>query len=180
MVARGVPFDEWGAVDQHSARRLARDPEVKPLYLRVVFAAFGWSNLIGHAEFAVGGLALVLGSSDPVTGEISIPSRSQVNAAIKRAKEMNLIHEQSDFRCLVSPTWWEKAGGKGGKTCAHHRIRSRSNRHKRSVTTPANRHTRSVAPTQEECRPEPLTCGDDETLYDSVLSEPHDDGEAVA
>lgn len=180
MVARGVPFDEWGAVDQHSARRLARDPEVKPLYLRVVFAAVGWSNLIGHAEFAIGGLALVLQSANPVTGEISIPSRSQVNTAIKRAKDMKLIHEESDYRCLVSPTWWEKAGGKGGKTCAHHRIRARSKRHKRSVGTTEERHTTSVAPTHEECRSEPLTCDNAQTLYDSDLSATHNDGEAVA
>lgn len=179
-MSRGIHFDEWGAVDQHQARRLARDPEVAPLYLRVVLAAMGWSNLIGHAEFAQGGLALVLQSTDPTTGEISIPSRSQVNAAIKRAKDMDLIHESSTFRCLVTQTWWEKSGGRGGRTCAHHGIRSRSARHKRSVATTEKRHTRSVAPTQEECRDKPLTCGDVETLYDSVLSEPQGNGEAVA
>lgn len=176
----GIPFEEWGAIDQHSARRLARDPEVKPLYLRVVFAAMGWSNLIGHAEFAQGGLALVLQSADPQTGEIAIPSRSQVNAAIKRAKAMNLIHEQSDFRCLVTPVWWEKSGGRGGKTCSHHGIRSRSRRHKRSVATSEERHTRSVAATQEECRDKPSTCGDVETLYDSDLSATQDPAEGAA
>ena len=170
MVSRGIAFDEWGAVDQHTARRFARDPEVKPLYLRVMFAGMGWSNLIGHAEFAMGGLAMVLQSADPTTGEMSMPSRSQVNAAIKRAKEMGLVHESSDFRCLVTEAWWEKAGGKGGKTCAHHGIRSRSRRHKRSVEGDGERHKRSVAATQEKCRDEPLTCGNDKTLYDSDLS----------
>jgi hypothetical protein len=180
MTARGIAFEEWGAVDQHTARRFARDPEIKPLYLRVMFAGLGWSNLIGHAEFAMGGLAMVLQSADPTTGEISIPSRSQVNAAIKRAKEMGLVHDSSDFRCLVTEAWWEKAGGKGGRTCAHHGIRSRSRRHKRSVATTEERHTRSVTATHEECRDKPSTCGDAETLYDSVLRDTHDDGEAVA
>jgi hypothetical protein len=169
-VSRGIQFEEWGAIDQHTARRFARDPEIKPLYLRVMFAGIGWSNLIGHAEFAQGGLAMVLQSADPTTGEISIPSRSQVNTAIKRAKEMGLVHDSSDFRCLVTETWWEKAGGKGGRTCAHHRIRSRSRRHKRSVEEDEKRHTTSVAPTQEKCHDKPLTCGDDKTLYDSDLS----------
>lgn len=167
---RGIHFEEWGAIDQHTARRFARDPEIKPLYLRVMFAGIGWSNLVGHAEFAMGGLAMVLQSADPTTGEISIPSRSQVNAAIKRAKEMGLVHDSSDFRCLVTEAWWEKAGGKGGRTCAHHGIRSRSRRHKRSVGEDGKRHKRSVGPTQEECRDEPLTCDGDETLYDSDLS----------
>jgi hypothetical protein len=175
---RGIPFEEWGAVDQHQARRLARDPEVAPLYLRVALAAMGWSNLIGHAEFAQGGLAMVLQSADPVTGEISIPSRSQVNAAIKRAKGMDLIHESSTFRCLVTQVWWAKAGGKGGKTCTHHGIRSRSKRHKRSVATTEERHARSVGPTHEECRDKPSTCGDVETLYDSDLSATPDQREA--
>lgn len=170
MVSRGIKFEEWGAIDQHTARRFARDPEVKPLYLRVMFAGIGWSNLIGHAEFAQGGLAMVLQSADPTTGEISIPSRSQVNAAIRRAKEMGLVHDSSDFRCLVTEAWWEKAGGKGGKTCAHHRIRSRSRRHTRSVEGDGERHTTSVAATQEKCHDKPSTCGDAKTLYDSDLS----------
>lgn len=165
----GISFDEWGGVDQHEARRMARDPEVKPLYMRVMFAAVGWSNLIGHAEFAVGGLAMILQSANPRTGEISIPDRNQVNAAIKRSHEMGLIADGSTFRCLIAAHWWEKAGGHGGKSCDHHGIAAGRKRHKRSVTATDKRHKRSVTATQEKCHGEPLTSNDAEPLYDSVL-----------
>lgn len=165
----GISFDEWGSVDQHYARLLARDPDVKPLAMRVMFAALGWSNLIGHAEFAAGGLAMVLQSSDPRTGELSIPSRGQVNTAIRRAEEMGLVAAGSCRQCLLSPVWWEKSGGRGGKSCTFHGVYSRSQRHKRSAAQPAKRHKRSAAPAQEECRSEPLTSGNVKTLYDSDL-----------
>ena len=73
-----IPFDEWAAINQVEARRRARDPEIKPLWHRVEFAMIGWANLIGHAEFAPGGLAIVLQTSNPKTGALSIPSRQQV------------------------------------------------------------------------------------------------------
>lgn len=118
-----ISFTEWGGVDQHAARRLARDPELKPLHYRVMFAALGWSNLIGHAEFAPGGLAMVLQSSDPRTGALKVPSSQQVTNAIRRARDLGLVGEKSSYFCLVAPEWWEKAGGHGGKTCGYHRIR---------------------------------------------------------
>ena len=120
-----IPFEEFYASNQQEARRLARDPDVKPLYIRVMFAAQGWANLIGHAEFALGGLAGVLQSSNPKTGEIHIPSRQQVTNEIKRAVDMGLIDELSSIRCLVpNRELFAKSGGKGGKTCRHHRIRA--------------------------------------------------------
>jgi hypothetical protein len=125
MSVNGIRFDEWGGVDQHAARMMARDPEARPLRVRVMFAAIGWSNLIGHAEFAAGGLALVLQSSDPRTGEISIPGRGQVNKAIREAEDAGYVGAGSSRHCLRAPDWWDKAGGKGGKTCIFHGIRSR-------------------------------------------------------
>lgn len=168
-MSEGISFDQWGSVDQHYARLLARDPDVKPLALRVMFAALGWSNLIGHAEFAQGGLAMVLQSSDPRTGELSIPSRGQVNTAIRRAEAMGLVAAESSRQCLLTPAWWEKSGGRGGKSCTFHNIRTRPERHKRSAAEPAKRHTRSAAPAQEECRSEPLTSANVKPLYDSDL-----------
>lgn len=170
-MSAGISFDEWGAVDQHHARLMARDPDVKPLYLRVMFAGIGWANLIGHAEFAPGGLALILQSSDPKTGEVSIPSRRQVNAAIERARESGLVSQGSSRFCLLAPTWWEKSGGHGGKTCNHHGIRSRSRRDKRSPGTAANRDKRSPAPGQEKSRSEPLTCSDADPSM-TLISQP--------
>lgn len=140
------PFEEWNANNQHESRRLARDPEVKPLHLRVMFAAEGWANLIGHAEFSHGGLALVLQSTDPQTGEIHIPSRSQVGAAIRRAIEMRLIEDGSTIRCLMpNVNRFHKSGGRGGKTCQHHGIDGRKRR--RNVPTiPAPADTSPVSP----------------------------------
>jgi len=171
-VTTGISFEEWGGVDQQQARHMARDPDVKPLYLRVMFAAIGWSNLIGHAEFAASGLALVLQSSDPRTGEISIPCRRQVNAAIDRARDMGLVSEGSSRFCLLAPSWWEKAGGTGGKSCTHHGIQPRSRRDKRSPANPAKRDRRSPAPGQEKSRDDALTSADVHVLYDSDLSQP--------
>ncbi|TYL55753.1 hypothetical protein FXB39_00655 [Nocardioides sp. BGMRC 2183] len=159
----GISFDEWIGVDQHGARQLARDPEVGPVYLRVMFAAIGWSNLIGHAEFAPGGLAMVLQTSDPKTGELHIPSTRQVNKAIERARENKLVGDDSSRHCLLAPTWWEKAGGTGGKTCSHHHVyapRRQRNRDLGSPGQPANRDLRSPGPGLEKSRGDALTCGD--------------------
>jgi hypothetical protein len=166
-----IPFEQFVSIDQHYARLLARDPDVKPLYLRVMFAAIGWSNLIGHAEFAAGGLATILQSSDPRTGELSIPNRSQTNAAIRRAEAMNLISAGSSRYCLLAPTWWAKSGGNGGKTCNHHGIYSRRRRHKKSVDSTSERHKRSVDPTQEKCHSDAVT-SDDAHLSMNLLSFP--------
>lgn len=163
----GFTFDQFGAVDQHYAKLLARDPDVKPLAIRVMFAALGWSNLIGHAEFAQSGLAVVLQSSDPRTGELSIPSRGQVNTAIRRAEDMGLVAAGSTRQCLLAAAWWEKSGGTGGRTCTFHGIHTRTQRHKRSAATPAKRHKRSAAPAQEKCRDDALTSTNVESLYDS-------------
>lgn len=40
-----IPFEEWCASDQHRLRQMARDPELKPLKFRVMFAAEGWGYL---------------------------------------------------------------------------------------------------------------------------------------
>lgn len=170
----GISFEEWGGVDQHKARLLARDPDVKPLAVRVMFASIGWSNLIGHAEFAASGLAIVLQTSNPRTGEIAIPSRGQVNTAIRRAEEMGIVRRGSSRHCLLAPDWWEKAGGTGGKSCVFHGLYPRTQRHKRSAAKPAKRHKRSAAPAQEKCHLEPLTSGNTKTLYDSDLTPPTD------
>ncbi len=81
-----------------------------------------------------------------------MPSRSQVNAAIRRAKEMGLVHDSSDFRCLVTEAWWEKAGGKGGKRApitasvhAHGDTREVSKVTGNDTRQVSQRHKRSVA-----------------------------------
>lgn len=169
-MSREISFDQWVGVDQHGAKHLARDPEVKPLLMRVMFAGMGWSNLIGHAEFAQGGLAMILQSANPRTGEIHIPSRRQVNEAITRAKAMGIVGEDSTFRCIVAPDWWEKAGGNGGKSCSTHGIRP-PKRDRRSPATTGKRDKTCPAPGQDVSRSEPLTCTDANPSM-TLLSQP--------
>lgn len=125
VTGKGISFDEWGGVDQYAARRMALDSEIKPLRIRVMFAAIGWSNLIGHAEFDPAGLCHALQTADPKTGELHIPGRKQVSNAIREARDLGLVGAGSTVECLVAPPWWHKSGGRGGKTCAFHRIRAR-------------------------------------------------------
>ena len=122
-----IPFEEWAGLNQIERRRMARDPEIKPLKYRVMFAAEGWANLIGHAEFAPGGLALVLQTANPQTGELNIPSRQRVANAVREAIDSGLVATASTARCLVvSPEMLAKTGGHGGRSCRFHRIRARN------------------------------------------------------
>jgi hypothetical protein len=163
----GISFEEFGSVDQHFARGMARDSEITPMRLRVMFAALGWSNLIGHAEFDPAGLCQVLMKQDPRTGELSIPSGNHVTNVIKEARDMGLIGKGSSMRCLVAPAWWQKAGGKGGKTCNHHKINTQ--RHRRGVTKAAISHLSGVNPTPLGCDDSPLNRQNVIGLYDSDL-----------
>lgn len=120
-----IEFDEWAAINQREAQRRARDAQLKPLHYRVEYAAMGWANLIGHAEFAPGALAVILQSHDPRTGAWSIPSASRVANAIKVAKAMGLIDHTSTANCLVARRdWLQKGGGSGGKSCKVHGIKA--------------------------------------------------------
>lgn len=124
-----IAFEEWAAINQAEARRRARDPEMKPLRYRIEYAAMGWANLIGHAEFAPGALAVILQSHNPQTGALSIPSMSAVSNAIREAKDAGLVAAQSTAQCLVAPSeWLAKKGGHGGTSCRVHGIRARRRR----------------------------------------------------
>lgn len=173
----GITFEEWIGVNQAMARGMARDPEITPMKLRVMFAAIGWANLIGHAEFDPAGLCQLLMKQDPKTGELSIPSGNSVNNIIKEARDTGLVGEGSTKRCLVAPDWWEKAGGKGGRSCSHHRINTQ--RHRRGVVDRGISHRSGVTPTPERCDSEPSTCTNVTDLYDSVLPETPTDAEQV-
>ncbi len=122
---KGITFDEWGTVDQLAVRRMALDSDIKPLRDRVMFAALGWSNLIGHAEFDPAGLCHALQTANPRTGELSIPGRRQVSNVIREAVEQGYLGRGSSIECLIAPPWWQKSGGTGGKSCGYHRIRAR-------------------------------------------------------
>jgi hypothetical protein len=91
-----------------------------PLAVRVLFAAMGRHDRGGHARFRRGELADVLGSVDTATGEV-MPGRSDtVSKAIKAAKHLGYVTEDSTARCLVlSPHVFQKRWG-STEPCAYH------------------------------------------------------------
>ncbi|MEV5882173.1 hypothetical protein AB0L74_05540 [Streptomyces sp. NPDC052020] len=93
---------------------MARDGGHQLTY-RVYFAALWKANQIGHAEFRKGELAKMLAGSDGV-----IPSRQSVTNAIKRAKVLDLIGQDSTVRCLTAPHHHFQKGGRGGRKCSVH------------------------------------------------------------
>lgn len=122
----GIPFGaRWGALNQPHAQHLATQPTTGPLYLRLHFAALGWANVVGHAEFPSGHLAQLVRRADGTA-----PSAQQLGNAIARAVSRGLLDEQSSSRCLVpSPHLWDRAGGTGTRSCRWHGIPSRPTRH---------------------------------------------------
>jgi hypothetical protein len=90
----------WAAFSQNEMYKLAGEPSTGPLHIRVLFAAMGKMNALGHAELRVGELARILGTVTD-TGEVVACRRDSVSAAIKEAKSRGLIAPESKARCLV-------------------------------------------------------------------------------
>lgn len=169
MTGQRITFDDFAVLDLDVARRNARDPNVKPLWRRVTFAALGWANLIGHAEFNAHGLTLdgILSNLDPLTGEVSTPPRQTVNRAIREAVDAGDLAPDSNRECLVLSPWWQKAGGKVGRTCAHHGIFRRPHRNRKRSGEDGERNEKCSAPEQKTFRDVPPATGDVEALYES-------------
>ncbi|MGW5367218.1 hypothetical protein ACWER6_17560 [Streptomyces sp. NPDC004009] len=74
----------WGGVSQREYQRKAQDP-LHPLAYRVHFAAIGWADRHGHAAFAPGKLATLLGKDGKPLSDQS------TNNAIARAKRLDLV-----------------------------------------------------------------------------------------
>jgi hypothetical protein len=104
---------DFGAIHQPEYRRMAKDERINPRAFRVHFAALGWANQIGHAEFGPGELAQVLGIGCGRTADRA------ANKAVAAAKGMGLVLPESGLRCLALPyTLFQK--GKGSLVCKHH------------------------------------------------------------
>lgn len=120
-MGRGINFGPsrpWGAVSQTEYRRMARDDRHLLLY-RVHFAALGWANRIGHAEFGEGALAEILARNDkPLT-------RQSLANAINRARSLGLTAAESCSRCLVLSGLHFQKAGLGTSTCKTHGISGR-------------------------------------------------------
>lgn len=83
---------------------------------RVEFAAAGWCNRDGHAQFRPSELACILA----VAGRPASPS--EVSRAIARAKDRGAIGQESQARCLVVDHLAVNQG-KGQLGCIAHGVR---------------------------------------------------------
>lgn len=107
--------DPFVMLNQASCRALAKDPAM-PLRFRVAFLAYGSQRKNGHAVFAKGELAKILGVCP-----------ASLSKAIGKAKDAGLLMYESNCRCLVSPKHVVTGGlGHEHDPCAiHHGKRTR-------------------------------------------------------
>ena len=93
---------------------------VLPDWLRLAALAFGKHKANGHANFGTGEIANLLGRRSP-DGQLKPLSGSAVSNAIRRAKELGFIADQSHARCLVVPPHAVTNGlGKAYESCRIH------------------------------------------------------------
>lgn len=107
----------WWACPHERSKQRARDSEF-PLWLRVRYAAEGWSNRIGHAEMSKGQLAGILGYQD----RHSRATESAVSRAVRQAIGKGLLDPSSGPSCLVMPYADHQQAGRGTRFCRTHRI----------------------------------------------------------
>ena len=92
---------------------MARD-ERHALNYRVHFAALGWANRLGHAEFSEGDLARLLAKGGQPL------SRQSVGDAVARARVLGLVAPASGVRCLVLGAHQFQKEGQGTRSCRWH------------------------------------------------------------
>ncbi|MCW8217833.1 MULTISPECIES: hypothetical protein [Streptomyces] len=103
-------------MSQEQYKRRARDPRFDYAH-RVEYAAMGWANQIGHAEFPQDELNKIL-----VDKEGKVPSNNALNNHVRKAKGWGFIETESNRRCLILPvSHFQK--GIGDATCDEHGIR---------------------------------------------------------
>lgn len=115
------------AVSISGARSKAHNPGLH-IDMRLVYAAIGYTNNIGHAEFGPGELRKALQTLNPDTGELVSPTAAQVSKAISRMTVAGELADGSNARCLVLPEgMWQKEGrmedtGHASGHCSWHGI----------------------------------------------------------
>ncbi|MFF9174303.1 hypothetical protein [Streptomyces sp. NPDC014793] len=95
---------------------MAQDP-AHPLAYRVHFAAIGWADRQGHAAFAPGKLAALLGKEGK-----PLSDQSTTNA-VNRAKRLGLVSPRSGAACLVLPAHLFQKGWGAPVPCRVHQDR---------------------------------------------------------
>ncbi len=108
----------WAKHYQHVWQERAGNPNF-PDWLRVAALAYGRHTANGHAVFAPGEVALVLGNVNLATGELR-PS-ANASRAIKKAVEYGWLSGGSKTRCLIVPAHAVGGGlGSDRKGCPFH------------------------------------------------------------
>ncbi|MBT2404346.1 MULTISPECIES: hypothetical protein [unclassified Streptomyces] len=114
-----TPFQfegDFAAVSQEHYKERARNPRFDYRH-RVEYAAMGWANQIGHAEFPPDELNKILAGKDG-----AVLSKDAVNNHVRRAKEWGLVKTESSRLCLVLPEHHFQKGI-GDITCDVHGVR---------------------------------------------------------
>jgi hypothetical protein len=70
---------------------------------RILFAALGRMDRLGHARFTKGEIARIVSQVDPATGEITTARADSLSKAISKAKETGYIGHDSRARCITIP-----------------------------------------------------------------------------
>lgn len=113
--ARHADWTDFEIVRQAHWLAMAKDPEVRPLALRVKFAAHARHRRNGHAEFRRGELRQLLVSVDTKTGELRPANSAVLSRAIQFAIRKTWISPLSDVRCLVVLPEFVSGGAFGGE-----------------------------------------------------------------
>lgn len=87
---------------------------------RIEFAAWSRVNRSGHAQFAAGELAMILGKQG--SHGWARASAASVSHALRRAKADGRIEPGSGARCVILSADHVNQGRLGGFGCQHHRL----------------------------------------------------------
>ncbi|WBC06770.1 hypothetical protein [Micromonospora sp. WMMA1947] len=128
----------WGDGEQFlmlsidMCEELAANVAVRPLYVRLVFAAYARVNDIGHAEFEPGEMLHVLGDVDH-DRVLTPASRQTLYSALQQAEAFGMVLPGSGLRCVLLPVGVRRGGT--GRDCHWHKVGL--DRRRRRVRRPA-------------------------------------------
>lgn len=101
----------WVGVEADTLEWQAGNPDL-PAHVKLWLLALTRTNKSGHAEFVQSELADLLGINS-TTGEQKTLTASRVWSVLKKAKELRLIHQDSNVRC-IRPVGHRRGTSAGG------------------------------------------------------------------
>lgn len=113
----------WGAYSQREMALWAMQDHKRSFAVRILFAALGRHGRTGHAQFSVGELGRILGTTEGGTGRLTPAPSYTVSKAIRAAKQRGYVTADSNARCLVlSEAVFQKASGSKAPCRVHPRM----------------------------------------------------------